>query len=315
MKTRKSNISVLVPVISIVTLFIVFAVASGGKLVSQGNIVAILDQTIPVIVGALGVIFVIAQGSLDLSIGSTIGLAGVIGAMAAQNIGTWALIPTTILVGLGVGLLNGVIVSKLKVSSFMVTLAMLIGLKGVTNYLLSFGVMYLPTELMAINSYPIKIPILIGLLVLMYFLFEYTRLGRYSQSIGENETAVRFVGIPVERMKIAVFVISGLMAGVCGFLTLARLGGPTNSMGSFYEMKVMMAIFLGGVLVTGGTQTRIYKMLIGAFTITIIENGLILCGVSSEISEAVQGILLILILFFTTYLSNRPERQLKRSEE
>jgi ribose transport system permease protein len=113
------------------------------------------------------------------------------------------------------------------------------------------------------------------------------------------------VGVPVDKVKIIVFVISGLMAGVCAVLTVCRLGGPTNTMGSFYEMKVMMAIFMGGVLVTGGMSTKIYKMLIGAFTIAIIENGLVLYGVSSELSEAVQGIALMVILFFVMFITER----------
>lgn len=307
---KRVNLNTMITFVPIIILFVIFGFFSQGKTVLPNNLLTIVDTAIPILIAGLGVIFVIAQGSLDLSIGSIVGLTGIVGCLMVQKFGVGALLPTMLALGALVGLVNGLIIGKLKVSSFMTTLAMLIGLKGLTNYLLGTTAIYVPSELSVINSYPIKIGVLIGLIVVMAYIFEFTKIGRYSKSIGENETAVKFVGIPVVKTKITVFVISGLMAGLCGFFTLIKLGGPTNSMGSFYEMQVMMAIFLGGVLVTGGTQTKIYKLIVGAFTIVVIQNGLIITMVPTEIASIIQGILLIVILFTTLYLNTDRENKI-----
>ena len=112
----------------------------------------------------------------------------------------------------------------------------------------------------------------------------------------------RYVGIPVIKTKITAFVLSGLTAAIASLFLVARLGGTSTTMGTFFEMKVMTAIYVGGVLVRGGETARTYKALIGAFVVMIIENGLKIMGyASSEVSEAVQGILLMIFLFLTIY--------------
>jgi ribose transport system permease protein len=308
----KSSVSIAIG--AFIVLLIVFSIGSNMALFSPNNIALLLEQAIIVIIGGLGIIFVISIGSLDLSIGSIMGLSAMIGSIAAIALTSWMLVPVTILVGLGFGVFNGVIVSKFKVSSFMATLALLIGLKGVTNYLMGDEVRFLPSDLLVINSYPVKVTLLLVLVILIWYVFEYTKLGRYCKAIGENETVARFVGIPVDRIKIIAYIISGLIASICAILSVVRIGGPAHSLGYFFEMRVMMAIFLGGVPIEGGMRTKVYKMIIGAFTIVLIENGLILCHASSEISEAVEGIFLIVILFFTSYKSDsNEEKSPKRS--
>ena len=154
------------------------------------------------------------------------------------------------------------------------------------------------------------------ILILMCYLFEFTRIGRYSKAIGENETTARFVGVPVGKMKILAFAISGLLAGIGAVFSMATVGGTTQTMGTFLEMKVAMAVFFGGVLVTGGTSARFYKVILGSLSISIIVYGLSLMGMSdSHISQSVEGVLLLLILFLTIITSrNRGGREEKNAE-
>lgn len=100
-------------------------------------------------------------------------------------------------------------------------------------------------------------------------------------------------------MKIIAFVFSGVMASIVGAFTLGRIGGVDPGMGNFFELEVMLALFVGGVPVTGGMQSRIYKLLIGAPTIALLENGLVLCGIRAEFSEGIEGLVLILIVIIT----------------
>lgn len=311
MMKKKIRIEELVPFIAFIIIFIFFSVASNGRMFSLYNLRIILEQSIVIIISGCGVLFVVAQGSIDLSVGVVLALSGVIASQIVEITGIpILLLPGAMIVGLGIGLLNGVIVSKFKVPSFMVTISMLIGLRGIVNYIQTFvSIDYIPESMKIINHFPVKITLFILIVLIMTFLFEYTKLGKYSKAIGENEIAAKFVGVPINKMKIMVFAVSGFMAGVAAVFTMASLGGTSTTMGVFFEMKVIMAVYFGGILVTGGTSARMYKLLLGSFTITVIENGLAIIGKSSsEVSQSVQGILLILILFITNYMYRRMQR-------
>ena len=124
------------------------------------------------------------------------------------------------------------------------------------------------------------------------------------------------MGVPVGKMKILAFAISDLLAGIGAVFSMATVGGTTQTMGTFLEMKVAMAVFFGGVLVTGGTSARFYKVILGSLSISIIVYGLSLMGMSdSHISQSVEGVLLLLILFLTIITSrNRGGREEKNAE-
>lgn len=318
MKKLKIEINELVPFIAFFIIFVFFAIASEGRMLSSYNLRTILEQSMVTIIAGSGVMFVVAQGSIDLSVGVTLALAGVLASQVAESTGIAILIiPVAMVIGLLVGILNGYIVSKFKVQSFMVTISMLIGIRGVVNYIQTIvSVDSLPKSLKIINAFPVKVTLFIIIMAIMFFLFEYTKLGKYSKAIGENETTVKFVGVPVGRMKIVAFAISGFMAGVAAIFVMASLGGTSTTMGVFFEMQVAMAIYLGGVLVTGGTSAKMYKLILGSLTITIIGNGLALIGMaSSEISESVEGILLLVILFFTIYANDKKKKASKKLAE
>lgn len=307
MKNKGFEPARFIPFISFAVIFLIFLIASGGKNILPFNLKAILDQSIVVIIGGLGTIFVVALGSVDMTIGITMALSGVVSSIIVEQTGLeWLIVPCALIIGAGMGLLTGIIVSKFKVPSFMTTLAILIGMRGVINYIQTHsGLHYFPASFKWMNQFSAKIMIIVILAALMIYVFEYTKTGKYCKAIGENETAAQYVGVPVQKIRIIAYVFSGLTASIASLLTMANVGGTSTTMGVFYELQVMIAIFLGGVLVTGGSTARIYKLLVGAFTITIIENGLILCGYSSsEVSEAVKGVLLMVILFFTIYFND-----------
>ena len=311
---KKSNIRIsigdLIPVIAFVVVFLFFTIASKGKMLTAFNMKMILTQSMQVIILGSGMLFVVAQGSIDLSVGVNIAVSGILANYFANSTGQpFLLFPVALLIGLVIGIFNGFIVSKCHVPSFLVSIAMLIGMRGLANYLLTTlntaYVQFLPGALRFMTKSSFQIPLFFAVLIIVAYVFEYTRVGYYCKAIGENEVNAKFIGIPVTRMKWTAFAISGLLAGVGALFSLSSVGGTSMQMGAFMEMKTAMAIFFGGVLVTGGSSAKFYKLILGALTITIIINGLALINLSdSQISESVEGVLLLLILFLTI-LANR----------
>lgn len=309
-KLRHVRAADLVPFIAFVVLFVFFAIASKGKMLSAYSLKMLIEQSILTIIAACGVLFVVAQGSIDLTIGVNVALSGVIGLHVAHLTGCgWLMIPVAMAVGLIVGLFNGFIVSKCHVPSFTLSIAMMIGVRGIVNYIQTIiGVEYLPESMTFITASSLRIIAFFVVIIFVAYLFEFTRLGRYSQAIGENETTAKFVGVPVTKMKVLVFALSGLLAGIGSVFSMATVGGTTQTMGVFLEMKVAMAIFFGGVLVTGGTSAKFYKIILGSLSITTIVYGLSLIGMSdSHISQSLEGGLLLIILFITI-LTNRQRK-------
>jgi len=313
MKRKKISIQDIVPFAAFIIIFAFFEIASGGRMLSTYNLGLLVDQSVMTIVVGCGVLFVVAQGSIDLSVGVNLALAGTIATWAANAVGGILLIPVALVVGLLIGIFNGIVVSKFKVPSFMLTIAMLIGIRGVVNYIQTIiGTQYIPDSTTFLGQPIIRYTAFVVIVIIMIYVFEFTRVGKYSKAIGENETAARFVGVPVTLMKVVAFAISGLMVGFGALFSLTSVGGTSMQMGLFFEMKVAMAIFLGGVLVTGGTSAKLYKVLLGSFSITMIVNGLALIGLSeTQYSQTVEGLLLLLILGLTILASKKSGRSSK----
>lgn len=287
-KQGKIQLLDIVPIFILAGIFIIFTVASNGATLSSYNLKLLCTNVVPVIIGSLGCIFVIALGGTDISIGASAALCSSIAAVISGQTAGWVAIPVTIILSTALGALIGFIVTKFHVGSFMCTLAILIAA---------------PKGISFVTSFAFTIILLIALIVIVWFVFEYTKFGFYCKCIGENERTVHSVGINVKKIRIICFMISGLMAGIIGLVQICRVGGSTSTLCNMLEMKVQMAIFLGGILTTGGFSAKIYKLIIGSFTIVVIENGMIILGVSSALSEAIEGIILVAILITTVYCS------------
>jgi ribose transport system permease protein len=306
---KKPDYSVIASFLLLVIILLFFVLATQGKMVSVFNIKAILDQTVIVVVAGLGVMFVVAQGGADLSVGTTVGITTVGGAAAATVAGSeWIIIPVAFAIALVQGLVNGFIVAKLRVPSFMVTLAMLIGVRGLVNFVQSKqdGLYYLQNVVGALRDPAFKYALLVVLIIIFFYILTYTKFGEYCKAIGENEAVAYSVGIPVHRFKIYAFMLSSVMAAIAGFYTMAKVGGTNQTMGTNLEIDVVMGIFLGGVLVTGGYGAKISKLLIGSFTLSVLKNGMMLIRLTSIFStEATRGVMLMLVLFLTMQVDKK----------
>lgn len=322
----KMDISMMTSIILMAGIFVVFLILTNGNLVSRFSLTNIIDSSIIYIIAGLGCLFVVSMGSADLSLGANLGISCIIGTACATIWGAdWAAIPVTLAMSIGIGLINGLLVGRLKVPSFMVTIAWLLGIRGMIIYTQTevfdelFPTMYYNTvgPLLLLKEDYIKYPIFVALIVVFYILLTHTKFGHYCRAIGENELVARNVGVPIKNVKLMAFAVSGLMAGVAGLFYLARNGGTNNTIGQNLEVDVLACIFAGCVLVTGGYSTKIPKLLLGCFTFAILKNGLGLMGYSSVFAkEFSQGLVIILIMFAVVKMKDwESKRSVKITKE
>jgi ribose transport system permease protein len=298
-------ISKLFPFIGLAIIIIVFTILSPNRLWRINNIRGIINMTIPMAIGAMGMIFVAAQGSTDLTQGSLLALCASFAGLVSTQAGAWIFVPLALFIGLAIGILNGVILAYLKVPSLMLTLAMLIALRAIVLYITNSQAVFLDPSIIALDDIKIKYPVFILLLIAMCYLFDYTKVGFFSRCIGENQTVGQFAGIPIKKYKILAFALSGLMSAVVGIFAVGSIGGVASTMGNFFELQVMTAMFVGGVPVHGGAASKFYKIIVGSLMLAFLRNGLAITRVPTEISELIQGIMLLLVVFLCLYVNEK----------
>jgi ribose transport system permease protein len=298
-------ISRIFPFIGLAAIIIIFTILSQGRLWRINNLRSIIGITIPMAIGATGMIFVAAQGSTDLTQGSLLAVCASFAGLVSAQAGAWIFIPLALLTGLVIGFFNGILLAYFKVPSLMFTLAMLIALRAIVMFITNGQAIFLDPSITALDDIKIKYPVFILLLVVTWYLFDYTKVGFFSRCIGENQTVGQFAGIPVKKYKIIAFSLSGMTAAIVGIFTVGSIGGVAPTMGSFFELQVMTAMFVGGIPVSGGAASKFYKIIVGSLMLAFLRNGLAITRVPTEISELIQGIILLLVVFLGIYVKGK----------
>jgi len=287
-----------IPIIVFVLFVSVISILTKGRNINFTNIKHILNQSVALIISGMGVIFVMSQGSLDLTQGSILVLAPLIG-IFSENAIPGSFIPVVILVGMLIGLMTGSIFSLLKVPSFVATLCLSFVLRNFAYFLWDYipgGYVYIPFNLFVLDKSQYKIPILILIVLTMYYIFEFTKVGKYSKAIGSDEKVAEYSGVPVKKMKILAFVLSGMLGGVCSLFGVFRAGTLALVTGHFFEWDVLVAVLLGGTPLTGGANSKLLGVILGSITISVINTGLVLLNVPTLYQQLVKGLILITII-------------------
>jgi ribose/xylose/arabinose/galactoside ABC-type transport system permease subunit len=294
-KIRISSLREVGIIIAFILLLIVLSILSPNAFAKPANLINILKQASINGILAMGMMFVIVSGGIDLSVGSIVALTGVVAASFAHP-GEYPLIVPIILsavLGAIVGLVNGIGVAYGTIPPFIVTLGMMTIIRGlaliVANGQPVFGITKVFEGIAGgflFNTIPhLVVYFLIGTIIIAFF-------GRRVYAIGGNETAAKVSGINVNKIKIAVYTISGFLAGVSGLLLASRLisGNPTS--GQSYELDAIAAVIIGGVSMSGGAG-KWYGVVIGALLIAVIGNGLDILNVSSHFQLIIKGTIII----------------------
>lgn len=289
----------LLPFLSLIVLFVTLIIASPHFLTAT-NLSSVIRQTVVINIMALGMTVIIISGGIDLSVGSILGLGGLVGAMAMERgVPIVLAVLIGVLTGLACGLLNGVLITNLKIAPFIVTLGTLGIYRGLA-LIISNGlpVHKLPAAFSilgegAIAGVPYVLLLLIVCAIAVHILLEHTRLGRYAFAIGSSPAAAVYAGIPVAFHIAAVYSIGGMLTGLAGMIEASRLmtGQPTAGQG--YELQAIAAVVIGGGSLRGG-EGSVVGTLVGAFIMGLLSNGSDLLGISNYVQQVVIGAVIIL---------------------
>jgi ribose transport system permease protein len=265
------------------------------------NIMTVVRQAVFVGIVAFGMTFVIALGRIDLSSGAILGLCALLLAkMILGGVSIYLSIAAIILLGTGFGAINGLLVSKLNMPDFIVTLATQIIFRG-SIMVISKGIPVYGLRFPAIQWFaqaalgPVPIPVIIAAVMFMvcFYVMYKTRFGRHILAVGSNEDAARLVGIKVDWIKIKVFMISGALAALSAVLVVSRLEAATPETGSNYELDAIAATVIGGTSLSGG-RSNLFGTVIGAILMAMVRNGLNLLNVSTYWHQVVMGLIIVI---------------------
>ena len=288
----------VVPAILLVLAF--FAGAAQSKFFLDPNY--LLDSsTLYVETGllALGMTFVIVCGQIDLSVAS---MAALVACVVAKLMERGISIPVSCGVGIGLGLLlggiNGVLVAKMKLPSFVVTLATMAAYRGIAQVLMGAASTKLPASFIGIDMQyvgkhiPVPLVVLLAVAVILGLVLHRTLFGRWVFAIGTNETASFYSGLPVVAVKVSVFALSGLMAALAALLMDSRLGVARFDHAHGLELDAITAVVLGGASIFGGRGT-VLGTILALFLVAVLRIGMGVANVKAEYQLAVIGTLLV----------------------
>jgi ribose transport system permease protein len=296
---KRFDLAGQVPLITLLALCLATALLT-DRFLSPLNLTNILVQSSIMAVIAIGMTFVIIGGGFDLSVGSTVALAGCIAAMVIVKFGVAVGVVAGIAAGVVVGLANGVIIAKLGVNPFITTLGTMVLVRGIV-YLITGGAPVgddgLPAAFIAFGSarflgihYLVWVPAL--LLLILSWVMRTTPYGRRIYATGGNREAAYLSGVPVERIIASTYAWCGALAGVAGVMLAARLQSGQPTAGEFYELTAIAAVILGGASLQGGEGT-LYKSIIGVFIMIVLGNSLNLLNVDSYWQRVAIGAVII----------------------
>jgi ribose transport system permease protein len=280
-----------------------------------GNLQAILLALSVEATIAVGMMILIISGGLDLSVGSVLGLTGVVTGLALQA--KMPVVPAILLgllAALSVGLINGLLVAKMKINPFITTLGMSITIRGLLLVIASGrAVLNLPASFTVIGQESVlgfQIPIFVMLVIVVIgdTLMRNWRFFRQNYYIGGNERAAALSGINVDLVKIVNYCIVALLAGVAGLLITARFGSSSVTVGTGVELRVITATIIGGASLSGGEGT-VFGAFLGALFMGVLANALNLLGVDAYWQNLITGMILIIAVLFDVINERRRNRQ------
>jgi erythritol transport system permease protein len=317
--------------IALAVLIIVFALLSDSFL-SLNNLITMTKHVAYNAILALGMLFVILKGGIDLSVGSTVGLSGIIAGVLLEGLqidsldvvlypAVWVVVLASLAVGTLVGFVNGILVTRFNVAPFIATLGMLYVARG-TALLISNGATYprLGGDPELGNTgfgflgggrllgVPNGIWIMIVFAAVALFVLRKTPFGRWVYATGGNERAAELAGVPVKRVKLWVYMISGFCAATAGIILTSELTSAAPQLGESFELNAIAAVVIGGAALTGG-RGNVRGVLLGAFVIGFLSDGLVIVGVSTFWQIVIKGAVIVLAVML-----DQAQQRIKRNK-
>jgi rhamnose transport system permease protein len=253
----------------------------------------------------LPMVFIVVTGNIDLSVASNMGMsASFMGLLHNMGVNIWLAALAGLALGTIGGLLNGYLIAKVKLPSLVVTLGTYAFFRGIAygflgdqaarNYPAAFT--YLGQGRVGDSLIPVSVAIFLGLAIVFGFVLHATKFGRHLFAIGNNEEAAKYSGVPIDRIKFTLFVLSGFMAAFAGLVLAARFGSTRPDNGTGLELSVITATVLGGVDINGG-KGSMYGAILSLLLIGLLRFGMGLLNIQSQVQSTIIGLLLIVSIF------------------
>lgn len=309
--------------IALAVVTLVFALLS-PEFLTTGNLSILVKHVAINAILAIGMTFVILSGGIDLSVGSIVGFSGMVAGLLLSRglvvpaLGivlyphTWFVVALSLLAGMAIGALNGVMVSRLGVAPFIATLGSMYVARGAA-LLMSDGATVpnlagepglgntgFPWIGASVAAVPVPVAMMALLATVAMFIASRTPFGRQVYAVGGNERAARLSGVRVAAVRLRVYVISGFCAALVGLIIAAQLGAAHPATGTTFELNAIAAVVLGGTSLMGG-RGSVGGTLIGAFVIGVLADGLVLLGVSEFWQMVVKGLVIVLAVILDQF--------------
>ncbi len=306
-KNVKKYITTLTPLFGLLVLFAAFLIL--GKMrdinISYG-LKSIFNQSVVVAVVATGAIFIYTLGSFDISLGASVAVSALIGGMVYNKTGSLAaMLFVCVGVAVLVGLFNSVLASVFNLPVFVTTIAMLSVLNALVLVLIKINgtgseIAVPAAAVKALNTTTFKIIVLVIYLLLCIFIFSFTKIGRMQKFQCCNPICAKLSGISEKKMAVIAFAMSGIGVGLGAFLSIVYAPTLTRNTASSVGMNVIIAIVFGGMPVSGGARSKIYAAVIGAFSMTLLSQIMVMFNLNSGIGQMVKAAIFILVVFLAT---------------
>lgn len=312
MHDKKVNIKDFALSYGFYLLFVVVIIVYTCKtptFLSKDNIISILNATTFSLMAAAGTSLVFISGNMDMSIGSIALVSAATVAMTTKaGMPLLTAVGLAILVGAGIGLLNGILVTYVKMNSMLTTLGLMIAYRGLGLQITGGRQMSLAREFknfakIKVFDIPVWVVLCIIVMIFLQLILKKTRFGAYCYALGCSESAAKKVGIPVNRVKIAVFIVSGICAAVTGLIISTKLGLIRNTIGKGMEFDIVAAIVIGGTSLLGGRGSILPGTFLGVLLLTVIDNGLAMIGASPYVYPFVKGIIIFTAMYMDSLRS------------
>ncbi len=296
---RKEVLERILPYMGLTVLFVFFLIVTGGKLVSGKNLENLVNQCFTLMMVSIGGAFVYAHGGSDMSVAASCGVGQLVAAILMTQFGLP--LPVCILVCILITVVGSMLTASV---GLIFSVPVFIGsmcVRSVFNGILSGGTggskIYVGQTLYPIMSNTgVKFAVLIIMIALGYYLFECTPFGQQNKAIGGNPTTAKQAGISTKKIMLISYVILGVCVGLAAMFQLFRNGEVTSQSGTGLEFNLMLAVILGGMPMRGGEKCRFMAAVVGALTVAVLENGLVLWGLDASLVNGVKGLLFVAIV-------------------
>ncbi|MEG0855881.1 MAG: ABC transporter permease [Terrisporobacter sp.] len=300
-------------VIFLIVLIFIFSVTS-KYFFTFNNITNIIRQISIVGISTVAMTMVILTGGIDLSVGAMLALSSVLLAkMMTSGVSMYLAIPITLIIGIVMGLFNGFLINKIKISPLISTLGTMTIYRGLTYIATSGLPIYgFPQGFSFIGQgyigkIPVPVFILIGVYIIGFIILYMTNFGVHVYGVGGSEKASLLSGVKVDLLKYKVYAISGFLAALAGVVSLSRINSALPNTGTGFELDVVTAVVLGGISVNGGVG-KLSGVIIGCLIIGILSNGMILLNIGEYYQMVVKGVVLLVAVGIDNYTKNNSLR-------